>query len=172
MTALPPALPGEEWRPVVGFEDAYEVSDTGLVRSRRTGKELRQACLTRGGYRMVSLCDARNGVRRRDRRVHQLVLEAFVGPRPEGMLTRHLDGDGSNNRLTNLRYGTSEENNRDIVRHGRHRKVNATTCKQGHPWDDENTLYRGGNGRDVGTRRCRACKREVERRADAAKVAA
>jgi hypothetical protein len=50
--------------------------------------------------------------------VHRLVLEAFVGPCPEGMECRHLDGDPANNRLENLRWGTHRENAADQVRHG------------------------------------------------------
>jgi len=53
-------------------------------------------------------------------RVHRLVLEAFVGPCPEGMECRHLDGDPSNNRLENLRWGTPAENTEDKRKHGRH----------------------------------------------------
>jgi len=51
--------------------------------------------------------------------VHRLVLEAFVGPCPEGMLCRHLDGNGRNNNLSNLCWGTSKENCEDTKRHGR-----------------------------------------------------
>jgi len=50
--------------------------------------------------------------------VHRLVLEAFVGPCPEGMECRHLDGDPTNNRLSNLCWGTKMENHADRVTHG------------------------------------------------------
>jgi len=50
--------------------------------------------------------------------VHELVLTTFVGPRPPGMQCRHLDGDPSNNHVSNLAWGTSAENNRDRIRHG------------------------------------------------------
>lgn len=50
--------------------------------------------------------------------VHALVLEAFVGPRPEGMECRHLDGDPTNNALANLAWGTRAENIADKRRHG------------------------------------------------------
>jgi hypothetical protein len=53
------------------------------------------------------------------RLVHQLVLETFVGPCPENQETRHLDGIPANNRLENLCWGTSQENNGlDKRRHG------------------------------------------------------
>jgi hypothetical protein len=50
--------------------------------------------------------------------VHRLVLEAFVGPCPEGMECRHLDGNPGNNRLENLAWGTARENWEDALRHG------------------------------------------------------
>lgn len=50
--------------------------------------------------------------------VHHLVLKAFVGPKPEGMECRHLDGNPANNRLSNLCWGTPRENQADKARHG------------------------------------------------------
>lgn len=55
--------------------------------------------------------------------VHRLVLEAFVGPCPEGMECRHLDDDPINNKLENLRWGTRSENMYDSVRNGKHARV-------------------------------------------------
>ena len=51
--------------------------------------------------------------------VHRLVLEAFVGPCPEGLEACHSpDRDRTNNRLSNLRWGTREDNEADKVAHG------------------------------------------------------
>lgn len=52
------------------------------------------------------------------RMVHRLILETFVGPRPQGMECRHLDGNPANNHLTNLCWGTRDENFADRVRLG------------------------------------------------------
>ena len=79
----------------------------------------RSGCVLRGGmtptgYCVVSLhCEAR----RVADYVHRFVLEAFVGPCPGGMQCRHLDGNPSNNRLGNLRWGTRQENEGDKIRH-------------------------------------------------------
>ncbi len=54
------------------------------------------------------------------RAVHQLVLEAFISRCPPGQQCRHLDGNPSNNRLYNLRWGTPRENFQDMVAHGRY----------------------------------------------------
>jgi hypothetical protein len=71
--------------------------------------------LSRRGYLRVNLFI---GGRVVSRDVHQLVLEAFVGSRPEGMVCRHLNGVPTDNRVENLAWGTYGENNADIVRHG------------------------------------------------------
>lgn len=104
----------ETWRPVVDGP-AYEVSSLGRVRSVATGRVLRaRPCKGRGGHLQVQLGRAGG-----NRYVHALVLEAFVGPRPDGAVARHLDGDPTNNRPGNLAWGTVQENQADTVRHGR-----------------------------------------------------
>lgn len=50
--------------------------------------------------------------------LHRLVLEAFVGPCPEGMVCRHKNGNSKDNRLSNLAWGTYEENEKDKHTHG------------------------------------------------------
>ena len=70
-----------------------------------------------GNYLSVKLAKA--GVTRTVY-VHELVLLAFVGPRPamdERCEIRHLDGDKTNNHLSNLKYGTVKENAADRKLH-------------------------------------------------------
>ena len=112
----------ETWRPVLGFP-GYEVSDQGRVKSlaRRNlqGAMRRERILrtdkTWAGYLLVRL--ALDGVKHA-RTVHSLVLEAFVGPRPVGLQTRHLNGVRDDNSLVNLRWGTIQENRADQKMHG------------------------------------------------------
>jgi hypothetical protein len=59
--------------------------------------------------------------------VHRLVLEAFVGPCPQGMECLHDDGNTSNNRLSNLCWGTRIENAKDRDRHGTQRR--GSSCR-------------------------------------------
>lgn len=73
------------------------------------------------GYTVVSLC---NSGKTKTFLVHQLVLLAFEGPRPEGMVCRHLDGNPVNNNRGNLCWGTHRENMQDMVRHGRSARGN------------------------------------------------
>lgn len=114
----------EQWRAVVGYEGAYEVSNLGRVRSvdrvtthgrRWRGRMLRQRT-TCWGYAEVQL---RWGDQPEHKKIHTMVLEAFVGPRPEGLEARHRDDDKSNNQLDNLMWGTSAENKADAIANGR-----------------------------------------------------
>jgi len=95
--------------------DGYEVSANGDIRNMRTGYVLKPIS-SPSGHVHVFL----NGQRVR---VHHAVLLAFVGPRPEGMETRHLDGDPTNNVVTNLAWGTRGENAADTRKHGRLRTL-------------------------------------------------
>jgi len=49
---------------------------------------------------------------------HVLIALTFHGPRPTGMLVRHLDGNRMNCAAANLAYGTSQDNSDDMKRHG------------------------------------------------------
>lgn len=52
-------------------------------------------------------------------KVHRLVLLAFVGPaRSKSHVCRHLDGNPANNTLSNLAWGTQQQNWDDRRRHG------------------------------------------------------
>lgn len=59
-----------------------------------------------------------------NRSIHRLVLETFVGPCPDGMECRHLNGKKTDNRIGNLRWGTHRENIQDAIRHKVHRTMN------------------------------------------------
>lgn len=86
--------------------------------------------------------------------VHQLVAEAFLGPRPEGMEVCHNNGQAHDNRAVNLRYDTHSNNQRDQVTHGIHTWANRTHCKWGHEYPEDTPRSHGGR-----TRRCLPCER-------------
>lgn len=123
----------ETWRPVVGWEGRYEVSDRGRVRSTLRGVITPQI---NGGYLNVGLF---RGTRRTWARVHRLMAQAFLEPRPGEDIVRHLDGNPLNNRLDNLAWGTTSDNLRDQVRHGTHSRTRRTHCPSGHEYTPENT---------------------------------
>jgi hypothetical protein len=108
----------EQWRPVVGYEPYYLVSDNGRIWSRRSSRRLRTPCYSdqRGSHPQVSLRDGHG--KQRTWLVHQLVMSAFVGPCPPGMEILHGPLGNSVSSLENLSYGTRSQNVMDRVRDG------------------------------------------------------
>lgn len=117
----------EIWKPIPKFEGYYEASSYGRVRSvsrllKTRGNKTRQhkgrvktiVCKT-DGYLAVMLSV---GNKTHTKNVHALVAITFLGPRPKGKEVRHRDGDKSNNRLGNLRYGSKKRSEQDKRKHG------------------------------------------------------
>lgn len=102
--------------------DGYEVSSHGRVRVRT--KRGRTSMVGRilkpwmhRGYQMVGLYPGPQKLM-----VHWLVLETFVGPRPDGWCSNHKNGDKSNPRLDNLEWSTYSDNNQHAYDTGLKRK--------------------------------------------------
>ena len=160
----------EAWRPVVGWEGLYEVSDLGRVRSldrsftrtngweyTRKGQILSPGRI-KSGHLTVRLC---NRMDARSHAVHRLVMAAFVGRCPDGHEVCHRDGNHKNNTLPNLYYGTRSDNMHDQVRHGVHFYARQTHCKHGHEFTSANTYLRNRPG---GGRACKTCN-QIRKRA-------
>lgn len=116
-------LEGEEWRPVVGYEGQYEVSNMGRVRSighyrlfkdgtKRyyKGQLLKNQEARFHKSQVTNSCYSLVTINRKPKKVHLLVAEAFLGPKPNGNDVLHLNGIKSDNRVCNLKYGTRLEN--------------------------------------------------------------
>lgn len=105
----------EEWRPLVGYEEYYDISNIGRIRSlrisgrqkRRVPRILKLKIDPRSGYWIVNL--QRDFVKK-GHFVHCLVALTFIGPRPEGKWVNHIDTDRANPRADNLEYITPSEN--------------------------------------------------------------
>jgi hypothetical protein len=95
--------PNVEWRIIAGF-DNYDVSNTGLVRNRTTNRILAGNIGSRG-YPMVILSG-------RTKDIHKLVASAFIGD-SEGREVDHIDRNRRNNNVSNLRYVTRGDNQRN-----------------------------------------------------------
>lgn len=96
--------------PIPGFVDLYSATDDGRIYSHVSNKFLSQS--KSGRYAHVSLGSGRS------RRVHELILETFRGPRPSGYVGRHLNGNSHDNNLLNLEWSTQSQNILDKVAHG------------------------------------------------------
>lgn len=118
----------EHWKPIIGYEGLYDISDHGRVRTwmLRTGSRV-----TKRSEPMIMKTqpadpknkDYRNILLRKDRKsraflIHRLVLTHFVGPCPPGHQGAHDDGIPSHNWLSNLAWKTPKSNHADKKRHG------------------------------------------------------
>jgi hypothetical protein len=61
--------------------------------------------------------------------VHHLILETYIGPRPEGMECCHGPGGQSDNSIGNLRWGTKQENTNDVIAAGSQRGENNASSR-------------------------------------------
>jgi hypothetical protein len=100
----------------------YRVGNDGSVwccRKQGPGEHLSDVwrkinpVLDRYGYRV--LCVRKNGERKWVK-LHHLVLEAFKGPCPEGMIGLHNEDDQEDNRPDHLRWGTHQDNFDDKIK--------------------------------------------------------
>ena len=111
----------ETWKPVLGYDGLYEVSNYGRVWTlAKTGRAARKHLLSpqqnTKGYCRITL--RKNGVAQSSV-VHRLVLLAFVGPCPSLYHEcNHKNGIKWDNRLRNLEWVTRKENNAHAVRNG------------------------------------------------------
>lgn len=137
----------ETWKVVPGHEQ-YLVSDQGRV-AKISQQQPPTGALPYYVHR-VPLYDGSN--KRVNCYRHDWVLAAFVGPKPEGAVVRHLNDIPTDNRLENLTYGTRSENALDWRRA---RYTPLTVCKRGHVLAEVGT-YPGN--------RCRQCRIDNARR--------
>ena len=111
----------EKWKPVSGYEGYYQVSNLGRVRNIKKRRGTRvgsilDARTNHGGYVIVGLRGESGEYK--DHRVHVLVAQAFIGPKPVGLDVNHIDGNKENNKVSNLEYVTRSENLRHALLNG------------------------------------------------------
>ncbi|PEO38310.1 NUMOD4 domain-containing protein [Bacillus wiedmannii] len=111
-------LEKEVWKDIEGYEDLYQVSNLGRVKSldrdyidslgrKRTSKGRTLRPVRLNGYQGVSLC--REGSDKKER-IHRLVAKAFL-PIPLFKDTvNHINGIKNDNRVENLEWVTQSEN--------------------------------------------------------------
>ena len=148
----------EIWKDIPGYEGRYQASTEGRIRSvdrvehcaPRDGKQpysrirkgqVLSTCLGSNGYPCVGLRKTQDAENATFCPVFHLIALTFLGPRPEGMVVCHSDGNKLNSALTNLRYDTGTENNLDLNRRGgKHGKLSVEQAR-----DVKRRLNRGEN---------------------------
>lgn len=144
-------LPGEAWRPVSDFEDVYEVSDFGRIRSLGRFYPHRQGIpvwlkprILAQTYRLdknertgspsvaVRAAFCREGLRT-DVTVRRLVYAAFIYPDLGDGVVINEDGDGWNNRAENLSLVSNSEKGHRVVARGRDTNTLATIDRSDWP---------------------------------------
>lgn len=126
------AVMEEIWKDIPGYEGRYQASNMGRIRSldrkvrgvcHFTGNEfyrnVKGQILRPGRYCKCGHVSVVLGHGAMGSPVHQLVMRTFVGEPPEGMEVLHNNGDPTDNRLENLRYGTRTENILDVYGQGK-----------------------------------------------------
>jgi len=104
----------EIWKDIIGFEGLYQFSNLYRVKSLPkpgSHKEILRIYMGGDGYPRIGL--RKNG-RYYVRKIHRLVLEYFIGPRPLGMECRHLNDLKTDYRIENLKWGTHKKNMEDF----------------------------------------------------------
>lgn len=122
------SIPGEVWRPVPSEPGVMASSEgrivlppryapiahggfRGYFPKPRYGQVSREHKEAKHTYRIIMVRDETKQAVQRPRKVHQLVCEAFHGPKPfAAAVVLHLDEDAHNNRPENLKWGTQKEN--------------------------------------------------------------
>lgn len=112
----------EIWKPIVGYDGKYEISNLGNIKSLRRFKKnnsklqlveeklLSKYTNPKNGYVYVYLCNDGNY---KNIRVHKLVAEAFIDNPNNYKSINHIDGNKTNNHVDNLEWCTQSYNNID-----------------------------------------------------------
>lgn len=122
------SLPGEKWRPVPSESGVLASSEGRILLPPRYapiaqggfrayfprpryGQVSREHKNAKHSYRIIMVRRVTASAGQSPRKVHQLVCEAFHGPKPfEKAVVIHLDENALNNRPENLKWGTQKEN--------------------------------------------------------------
>jgi hypothetical protein len=99
----------EEWRDIKGYEGLCKVSSHGRIKSflSNTGAKILSTNIDKNGYVIRKLY--KNGGSK-PYAVHRLVVDAFISEDDTRKSTNHIDGDKSNNHVSNLERCTPKEN--------------------------------------------------------------
>lgn len=124
----------EHWKPIIGFEGLYEISDLGRVKSlsryvkskANSKMKIPERILKTGknscGYALVVLM---KNNKRHNKLVHRLVAEAFINNPENYAVVNHIDGNKQNNNVSNLEWCSTSYNMKHAYLTGLNRKIKA-----------------------------------------------
>lgn len=148
----------EIWKVIPGFSK-HEISTMGGLRQKDSQRVLKPYEDPDTHYKKTSLKNDEGKIK--SIRIHELVAITYLGEKPDGLEVCHGSLGSSDNRVTNLRYDTHQNNQLDQIKDGTHYQARKTQCDSGHEFTPENTRIRSDNG----GRRCLQCETDqrVER---------
>lgn len=98
----------EIWKPVVGYENDFLISNKGRLKRIKTGNILKSNLVGKGYLACcVSLGDRNN---KKSFKIHQLVAQVFIDNPDNKPIINHIDGNKLNNSIENLEWCTYSEN--------------------------------------------------------------
>lgn len=102
-----------KFRKVPSLDYLFEISEDGRILRNIKSKKQQRQYLDKDGYYYVTIIKKHT---RKQPKIHQLVAECFLGPRPDNCEIDHIDRNKINNHYGNLRYVSHKENciNRDM----------------------------------------------------------
>lgn len=110
----------EEWKPCVGYEGRYEVSNIGRVKSLVTNQLLKPATDKLGRKQVALSLNSKV----KATRIHRLVAKAFISNHENKPQVNHIDNNPSNNCVENLEWCTAKENTQHMLKQNRQNPPN------------------------------------------------
>lgn len=110
----------EVWKPIKGFENEYEISNYGNLRSiKQKNSKIIKGYIEKNGYIHVVLTKMKNGknVKRRSTRIHRLVAETFIPNPNKYPEINHIDMIKTNNKVSNLEWCTRKHNQCEAIKY-------------------------------------------------------
>lgn len=138
----------EIWKDIKGYENLYQISNLGQVKSLRNNLILKPG-LVGIGYLSVNLCkDGKHNYKK----IHRLVAEHFIENIDNLPCINHKDGIKTNNNVENLEWCTSSYNNKEAYRlglkgslKGKNNKYSESLMKQVNQYDLQNNFIKTWN---------------------------